>query len=124
MSLDAIGIACRNIDKSIEFYNLLGVEFKEFGEGHFEGKTKSGVRIMLDSFELLKKINPNWIEPGQSGITLAFFQSKPTKVDGIFKTITEKGFHGEKEPWDAFWGQRYASIKDPDNNQIDLFAPL
>ena len=31
---------------------------------------------------------------------------------------------GHKEPWDAFWGQRYASVKDPDGNQIDLFAPL
>ena len=24
------------------------------------------------------------------------------------------GFEGEKEPWDAFWGQRYALLGDPD----------
>jgi uncharacterized glyoxalase superfamily protein PhnB len=29
-----------------------------------------------------------------------------------------------KEPWDAFWGQRYAAVGDPDGNLIDLFAPL
>ena len=26
------------------------------------------------------------------------------------------------EPWDAFWGQRYAVVSDPDDNTIDLFA--
>lgn len=26
------------------------------------------------------------------------------------------------EPWDAFWGQRYATVKDPDAYQIDIFA--
>lgn len=27
-------------------------------------------------------------------------------------------------PSDAFWGQRYATVHDPDGNPIDLFAPL
>ncbi len=34
------------------------------------------------------------------------------------------GTEGHKEPWDAFWGQRYAQAKDPDGNVVDLFAPL
>jgi hypothetical protein len=32
--------------------------------------------------------------------------------------------HGRKEPWDAFLGQRYAVVADPDANHVDLFAPL
>jgi uncharacterized glyoxalase superfamily protein PhnB len=36
----------------------------------------------------------------------------------------EAGFHGEKEPWDAFWGHRYAQLQDPDGVGIDLFAAL
>jgi uncharacterized glyoxalase superfamily protein PhnB len=27
-------------------------------------------------------------------------------------------------PWDAFWGMRYAVVKDPDGNAVDLFAAL
>tara|TARA_R110000868_G_scaffold164359_17_gene396946 strand:- start:12166 stop:12546 length:381 start_codon:yes stop_codon:yes gene_type:complete len=122
MSLDAIGIACKNIDKSIEFYELLGVTFKKFGDDHFEGSTPSGLRLMLDSFELLKKINPNWTEPKNSGITLCFVKDTPQSVDDAFKLIIDAGFTAEKEPWDAFWGQRYSSVRDPDGNQIDIFA--
>jgi hypothetical protein len=34
------------------------------------------------------------------------------------------GYDGHKEPWDAFWGQRYAIVHDPDGNTVDLFAEL
>jgi uncharacterized glyoxalase superfamily protein PhnB len=32
------------------------------------------------------------------------------------------GFTGFKPPWDAFWGQRYAILEDPDGNHVSLFA--
>jgi uncharacterized glyoxalase superfamily protein PhnB len=38
--------------------------------------------------------------------------------------VVEAGFTGEKEPWDAFWGQRYAQLADPDGVPVDLFAAL
>jgi len=34
------------------------------------------------------------------------------------------GHRAHKAPWDAFWGQRYAQVLDPDGNSVDLFAPL
>jgi len=33
-------------------------------------------------------------------------------------------FISVKEPWDAFWRQRYSCVQDPDGNQIDIFADL
>ena len=69
MSLDAIGIVSGNIKLSLKFYQLLGVHFKEMGgPDHWEGSTPSGVRLMLDSIDLIKKISPDWKEPVGSGI--------------------------------------------------------
>ncbi|MBD66337.1 MAG: glyoxalase [Halobacteriovoraceae bacterium] len=124
MSLSAIGIACKDIEKTISFYKLLGLTFEECGEGHYEGSTESGLRIMLDSYELMQKINPSWKVPQSPGITLCFEQATPKQVDEIYNEIINAGFSSEKEPWDAFWGQRYSSVKDPDGNQIDIFASL
>lgn len=124
MSLNAIGICCKDIDQTIKFYNMLGINFKELGEGHFEGLTTGGLRIMLDSFELMKRINPQWEEPKVSGITLCFLQESPLQVDELYNKISIEKFESVKEPWDAFWGQRYASVKDPNGNQIDIFATL
>ena len=45
-------------------------------------------------------------------------------VDAAFARVTGAGFRAAKEPWDAFWGQRYAVVLDPDGNHVNLFAPL
>ncbi|MFG1500093.1 VOC family protein [Halobacteriovorax sp. XZX-3] len=124
MSMKAIGIACKKIENSLRFYELLGLKFEKFGEGHYEAKTQQGIRIMLDSHELLKEINNEWKEPVTPGITLCFEQESSNDVDQIFDKIIKAGYQKEKKPWDAFWGQRYASVRDPDGNQIDIFAQL
>jgi uncharacterized glyoxalase superfamily protein PhnB len=79
---------------------------------------------MLDSVSLVMKINPKWKEPTGRAITLCFLQTSPKAVDEVYNKILAAGFESAKEPWDAFWGQRYSSVLDPDGNQIDLFAPL
>lgn len=117
MSLDAIGILSRDLKKSAEFYGLLGVDLKAVGgDTHYEGSTPSGIRIMLD---LCTEVKPHG-----SGVVLCFKQDSPRMVDEVFAKITKAGFGAVKEPWDAFWGQRYASVRDPDGNQIGLFAIL
>jgi uncharacterized glyoxalase superfamily protein PhnB len=45
-------------------------------------------------------------------------------VDETYARVTEAGFRGAKEPWDAFWGQRYAMLLDPDGVEISLYAAL
>ena len=124
MNLSAIGIACKDINSTISFYELFDLSFEELGDGHFEAITKSGLRIMLDSFELLKKINPKWTSPKSSGITLCFEQENATNVNNLYQKIITAGSPSVVEPWDAFWQQRYASVLDPDGNQVDIFSPL
>jgi catechol 2,3-dioxygenase-like lactoylglutathione lyase family enzyme len=125
MSLDAIGIVSGDLAKSVRFYEILGVDLKENGSAdHLEGSTPSGVRIMLDTVELIKKINPSWKQPSGNGIILCFKQGSPAEVNEVFEKVLKAGFRSLIIPWDAFWGQRYASVLDPDGNQVDLFAPL
>jgi uncharacterized glyoxalase superfamily protein PhnB len=55
-------------------------------------------------------------------MSLAFLCSSPAEVEPLYQQVIQAGYQGYKEPWDAFWGQRYAIIQDPDGNLIDLFA--
>jgi uncharacterized glyoxalase superfamily protein PhnB len=57
-------------------------------------------------------------------VSLAFECSSPADVDEVYARVTGGGFEGEKEPWDAFWGQRYALLRDPDGVEVNLYAPL
>ena len=47
----------------------------------------------------------------------------PAEVDRTYEELVDLGAGGYKGPWDAFWGQRYAQVMDPDGNVVDLFAP-
>lgn len=123
MSLDAIGIVTEDYERAIRFYRLLGVEFTRAGDSeHFEAKTRSGLRLMLDSAALIKTFEPDFQKVRGSGVSLCFKQPERQKVDELYAAITAAGFQGKKAPWDAFWGQRYACVLDPDGNQVDLFA--
>lgn len=126
MILDAIGIVALDIKKTIEFYSLLGLDFSACDKtgSHVEATTKSGLRVMIDSEELMKELNPNWVKPEGQRMTLAFLCQDVAEVDKTYKKVIDAGHRGAKEPWDAFWGQRYASVIDPDGNTVDIFAPL
>ena len=57
-------------------------------------------------------------------MALAFECASPREVDDVHNRIVGAGFDSKKEPWDAFWGQRYAQVVDPDGNVVDIFAQL
>jgi uncharacterized glyoxalase superfamily protein PhnB len=120
---DAIGIVSADLARSIAFYKLLGIEFPE-AEGHIEATLANGTRLMLDGEDVIKSFRPDWTRETGNQISLAFACTSPADVDETYQRVVDAGFEGDKEPWDAFWGHRYAQLRDPDGVQIDLFAAL
>jgi uncharacterized glyoxalase superfamily protein PhnB len=123
-SLDAIGIVSRDLAASIRFYRLLGVTFPEPDGDHVEAVLPNGLRLMLDDLKLIKQLDPEWTAPTGHRMGLAFACASPAEVDAVHARVTAAGHASKTAPWDAFWGQRYAQIVDPDGNIVDLFAAL
>ncbi|HET7273360.1 MAG TPA: VOC family protein [Rubrobacter sp.] len=124
--LDLVGIVVSDMGASLEFYRRLGLEIPDGAETepHAEATTPSGLRVAWDTTEIIEQIDPTWTGPsGGHRIALAFLCPSPAEVDAKYDELAALG-HGHREPWDAFWGQRYAIVKDPDGNAVDLFAPL
>jgi uncharacterized glyoxalase superfamily protein PhnB len=122
--LNAIGVVASDMGRSIAFYRLLGLDMPDTpGEGHVEATTANGTRLMLDSEEVMRSFR-DWSRETGNQVALAFECSSPAEVDEVYARVTGGGFHGEKEPWDAFWGQRYALLLDPDGVEVNLYAAL
>lgn len=121
--LDAIGIVSADLARTRVFYRLLGVEIAE-GDDHVEATFRNGLRLMFDTEQVMRSFRPNWARAAGNEVTLAFACSSPAEVDETYARVVAAGFHGEKEPWDAFWGHRYAQLADPDGVPVDLFAAL
>jgi len=123
--LNAIGIVAADMGESIRFYRLLGLDVPETpDEGHVDTFLPNGVRFMLDSEETMQSFMDGWSRETGNQVGIAFECDSPAEVDEIYARVTEAGFHGDKEPWDAFWGQRYAILKDPSGVDVSLYAPL
>jgi catechol 2,3-dioxygenase-like lactoylglutathione lyase family enzyme len=123
--LNALGIVAFDMAASIRFYRLLGLDVPDTpGEGHVDTFLPNGVRFMLDSEEVIRSFRPDWSREAGNQISIAFECDGPAEVDAVYRRVLEAGFDGEKEPWDAFWGQRYAQLRDPDGVPVDLYAAL
>lgn len=124
--LDLIGIIVEDMAQALGFYRQLGLVIPESAdtEAHVEVALPGGLRLAWDTVETVRSFDPDYEPPtGSPRVGLAFKLDSPEQVDSLYARLTEAGAHGHKEPWDAFWGQRYALVHDPDGNSIDLFAP-
>jgi catechol 2,3-dioxygenase-like lactoylglutathione lyase family enzyme len=122
--LNAIGIAVADLQRTLEFYRLLGLDFDEPDDGHVEATMANGTRLMFDTEEVIRSFLPDWRRANGNQVSLAFECSSPAEVDEVYARVVTAGFEGEKEPWDAFWGQRYALLGDPDGVRVNLYARL
>lgn len=123
--LDALGLVVADMAATLAFYRRLGLDIPADadGEPHVE-VTIGGLRLMFDSVEVIRSFS-QW-EPPQGGhrMALAFRCKSPDEVDLLHGELIAAGHRSHLAPFDAFWGQRYATVLDPDGNPVDLFAPL
>lgn len=125
-TFDMLGLVTTNMVEAIRFYNILGwpLQLPDDEGPYTEVTLESGLRISLNKVEMIKEIDSEWVEPVGQRMGIAFLCKSPAAVDATYSEVISSGFEGHKAPWDAFWGQRYAQVKDPDGNIVDLFAPL
>ena len=125
--LDAIEIVVADMAASLAFYRLLGLEVPDVtgDEPHVEVPIAGGLRVMFDTQATVRSFEPDWTPPvGGRGVALAFACDDAAGVDATHAAAVAAGHRSHLAPWDAFWGQRYAALLDPDGNTVDLFAPL
>jgi catechol 2,3-dioxygenase-like lactoylglutathione lyase family enzyme len=123
--LNAIGIVVSDLRRSLQFYRLLGLDLPEDPDlDHVEATMANGTRLMFDPEEVIQSFLPEWTRDNGNQVSLAFECASPAELDEIYARVVAAGFEGEKEPWDAFWGQRYALLGDPDGVRVNLYAAL
>jgi uncharacterized glyoxalase superfamily protein PhnB len=123
----AIGIVATDLPRTLSFYRALGLDIPAEADDapHVDVELPGGMRLMFDPLSTLQAFDPSWSAPtGSPRTSLAFECDSPATVDAQYQHMVDAGFHGHLAPWDAFWGQRYAVLHDPEGNGVDLFAAL
>ena len=126
LTLDMVGLVVRDMQASLTFYRELGLNIPSVpdGERYVDYAFPNGLRLSWNDINMIREIDPEYVEPVGQRVGVAFLCDSPGDVDIRYTRLIDKGYQGSKAPWDAFWGQRYAVVIDPDGNAIDLFCPL
>ena len=125
--LEQVILVVKDMDATLKFYGLLGLEIADthpdWQAHHRSTRMPNGIDLDFDSEEFAQKWDTGWHSKGSGGAVLGFRVSSREAVDQLYKDVTNAGYAGQQEPYDAFWGARYAIVEDPDGNAVALKSP-
>lgn len=127
LRLGFIGIVTGDMARSLAFYRTLGVPVPPGADDapHVDARLDDGTALAWDTVETIRGFDPAYTRPtGGHRIALAFDQGTPGAVDATAQRLVAAGYAVHVLPWNAHWGQRYATFLDPDGNSVDLYARL
>ena len=127
VQLALVELVVADMARSLAFYRQLGLDIpaEADGEPHVHVELPGGMHLAFDTIETIKSFDPSWQPPsGGHRVALAFACDTPADVDAMYGKAIAAGATSHLEPWDAFWGMRYAVVHDPDGTPVDLFAFL
>jgi catechol 2,3-dioxygenase-like lactoylglutathione lyase family enzyme len=127
--LDQLSLVVRDVVAARTFYARLGVGFGEqpdptWARHHVTAPQGEVVPFdfELDSTVFAPKWNVGW--PGGHGVVLGFKVGTRQDVDDLVAELRAEGAVVQQEPYDAFWGARYAVVSDPDGNGVGIMSPV
>jgi predicted lactoylglutathione lyase len=120
-----IDIVVADMAVSLAFYRTIGLDAPADADGpQMQIGTPGGATIGLVTEDLVRQSNPEWTVPTGSRVTFACRCDTADELNDIHARAVAAGYASKQNPWDAFWGQRYAMLLDPDGNRVDLFAAI
>ena len=119
-----VDIVVADMGRALAFYRVLGLATSADDAGAAQANvyTPGGATLGFLTEALMRQADPSWVTPVGQRVTLACRCDSPAEVDAIYARVAGAGHPGVREPWNAPWGQRYASLRDPDGNRVDLYA--
>jgi uncharacterized glyoxalase superfamily protein PhnB len=125
--LNQLNLVAGDIDAMVAFYRRLGVEIEEtepqWERHHQTAAEQRGLDLDFDSREFATTWNRGW-PAERAGVVIGFQVPTREAVEQHYAGLTDAGYRGQQEPYDAFWGSRYAIVEDPDGNSVGLMSPM
>jgi catechol 2,3-dioxygenase-like lactoylglutathione lyase family enzyme len=135
--LDALNLVATDMEATLSFYRLLGLEIPEdavwrteSGAHHVDLKPQGGkttgesTGVDFDSESLARTYNAGFDAASANSRTVIGFRvATRDAVDTRYADLTSAGHRGLQPPYDTFWGARYAIVEDPDGRCVGIMSP-
>lgn len=132
-SFGQINVLVSDMAASIEFYRLLELDVSdpfEWPAGsnaqHVDDmRSENGCYMAFDNYPMARIWNRRFDPDRKEGnVVIGLLVETREDVDRLFEKAKTAGYPVGQEPYDAFFGSRYAIVIDPDGNQVGLKSPI
>ncbi len=121
----SIDIVVVDMSKALAFYRTLGLDTPDGSDQQqVQVETPGGISLGFLTEAVVRQAMPDWVTPLGQRVTFACHCDSAAELDATYAKVVAAGYVGLKEPWNTDWGQRYAFLRDPDGNRVDLFTEL
>jgi len=122
-----VNLVVTDMAATVSFYRRLGLTIPDTEPGweshHRSAEIAGDIDLDFDSVEFARVWDEGY-SIGSHAAVLSFHVDSREAVDEIYVDLTRAGYIGEQTPYDAFWGARYAIVKDPDGNSVGIMSPV
>jgi uncharacterized glyoxalase superfamily protein PhnB len=126
---DALDLACRDVEQTVAFYRLAGIDIPddtiwrtESGAHHVSDVALGEMGLSFNSVALTQHFHAGY-EAAATPTIIGFRVPSRDAVDEIHARLVAAGHPSRQEPYDAFWGSRYAIVADPDGRDVSFMSP-
>jgi catechol 2,3-dioxygenase-like lactoylglutathione lyase family enzyme len=123
---DQVNLVVSDMQATVAFYRRLGLTIPDtdadFQAHHRSASVPGGIDLDFDSTEFARHWDKGWA--AGAGVVVGFKVDSRERVDAIYSDLTGAGYRGQQEPYDTFWGARYAVVEDPDGNPVGIMSPV
>ncbi len=122
-SINNIGIAVRDLARSISFYEKLGFQVQSRDETPAASMQIGQVRLYLFKTSSQDGIVPRDLDLVNNPPGIDHISFDVPDVDQFYEQLKGE-LNFEDEPADQSWGARAVSLLDPDGNRLYFLSPL
>lgn len=118
-----VNLIVTDLERAKEFWALLGWSSTPRHAHAAVLSFPNGMNVVLHEPEFARRWDPAYVGPAAGSTVLDVNLSSREAVDDAHARIVAAGFPSSVEPWDTFFGARYAIVVDGDGHRIGLKSP-
>lgn len=122
--LAQVNLIVSDVDRAKEFWALLGWESTPRHPKAAVLSFPNGMNLVLHEPEFAQLWDPAFAGPIVGSTVVDLNMSSREAVDDAHALVVAAGYVSSVEPWDTFFGARYAIVCDGDGHRVGLKSPL
>ncbi|HSP28276.1 MAG TPA: VOC family protein [Ilumatobacteraceae bacterium] len=121
--LAQVNFIVTDLARAKEFWSLLGWQSTPRHPHAAVLSFPNGMNVVLHEPEFAQLWDPAYAGPNAGSTVVDLDLSSRQAVDETYARVVAAGHASSVEPWDTFFGARYAIVCDPDGHRIGLKSP-